>query len=718
MRAGARILLGGGTVRRVGVVLLPFLLSPSMAAMNEADRARLQLSDFRWGDVQVGQFLWQTGADSLAWTLQLQNLAYGELALGNLSIDCEQSADPIKMSCSQGRWQWSITSPDGQQYSYQGQLQLDLAQTQWLRLEAAGLQLSARGQGEDLHWQFQLSSDDLSQWMAWWPASLAVQPAIWQGGLSVSGSGSGQAAHIALQFENMDFDSVDGLVATGAMNMALEFDLAWHEQGWQLQSQGQVGPGAVLWHDFYVEFAERAAEMAVNVGFDRQANSYYVEHLAWQDAPALTLVGHGLWAEQALQDLQIEALEFDLAAMSQSYLSGFLAGAALSDLELAGQATGQLSMQARDVAAFQLQLKDIAVTDGRQRFAIAGLNGLLNYGDPSRLQHSTDTQQRPDDAALPGAETTQPQAALLENYLESATAAPLLSKLSWQELSVWGLSSADSSLQGYFGQDQFRLAQSTRLPLLDGALRLDDLRIQRQQENNWQLQLDAEIEPIDMGLLTQSFGWPAFGGTLAGRLPGARYQEGVLSLDGALDFEIFGGRVRLQDLALERVFGSLPSMSANLSVQSLDLEPLTQAFSFGRITGLLDGEVRQLRLLNWQPVAFDAHIRSISDGRISQRAVDNLSKIGGGGGAALGGIVGFLFEEFPYSKLGLSCRLHNNICYMGGVEASSEDQSYYLVKGRGLPRITIKGFQQQVDWPVFLNQLKQIIQGPGSPQIN
>ena len=662
---------------------------------NEPAQARLQLSDFRWGDVQMEQFLWQAGDDNHAWSMALQQVRYGDLVLGDLHIRCQESTAPIQMHCNAGDWQWSITAPDGQALRYSGRIQLDPTAEQWLHLQGTGLSLVAGGQGEALHWQLELNSDDLSQWLAWWPASLAIQPAIWQGGLSFQAAGNATSAQLELAFKQVDFDSVDGLVATGAMNLALDLDVAWHEQGWQIQSSGQVGPGAILWHDVYIEFAERAADMALNVGYNADTQSYYVEHLAWQDAPALSLVGHGRWAEQALQDLQVERLDFDLAAMSQSYLSGLLTGAALSDLQLSGRASGSLSMQARDLAAFQLQLEDITVTDGRERFAIAGLNGLLNYGyDPATL------------AEFP------------EDDGESAAASPLLSELSWRELSIWGLTSADSNLQGYFGRDQFRLSRSTRLPLLDGALRLDDLRIQRQQGNDWQLQLDAEIEPIDMGLLTQSFGWPAFGGTLAGRLPGARYQDGVLSLDGALDFEIFAGRVRLQDLALERVFGSLPSMSANLSVEGLDLEPLTQAFSFGRITGLLNGDVRQLRLLNWQPVAFDAQIRSISDGRISQRAVDNLSKIGGGGGAALGGIVGFLFEEFPYSKLGLSCRLHNNICYMGGVEPSGEDQSYYLVKGRGLPRITIKGFQQQVDWPVFLNQLKQIIQGPGSPQIN
>ena len=54
---------------------------------------------------------------------------------------------------------------------------------------------------------------------------------------------------------------------------------------------------------------------------------------------------------------------------------------------------------------------------------------------------------------------------------------------------------------------------------------------------------------------------------------------------------------------------------------------------------------------------------------------------------------------------------------MGGVESIQNENAYYIVKGRGLPRITIKGFQKQVDWPVLLSQLKQIVAGPGSPEV-
>ena len=119
----------------------------------------------------------------------------------------------------------------------------------------------------------------------------------------------------------------------------------------------------------------------------------------------------------------------------------------------------------------------------------------------------------------------------------------------------------------------------------------------------------------------------------------------------------------------------------------------------------------------WQPVAFDARFATPEDDnsrhRISQKAVDNLSSIGGGVGGALSRTFLGVFEEFPYDKIGLSCRLENGVCAMGGVAPAAN--GYYLVKGRFLPpRIDVVGYANQVDWHTLIDRLKSVTleQGP------
>ena len=47
------------------------------------------------------------------------------------------------------------------------------------------------------------------------------------------------------------------------------------------------------------------------------------------------------------------------------------------------------------------------------------------------------------------------------------------------------------------------------------------------------------------------------------------------------------------------------------------------------------------------------------------------------------------------------------MCRMGGV-AKKGGGGYYLVKGSGIPRIDVLGFQNNVDWHVLLNRLSAI----------
>jgi hypothetical protein len=161
-------------------------------------------------------------------------------------------------------------------------------------------------------------------------------------------------------------------------------------------------------------------------------------------------------------------------------------------------------------------------------------------------------------------------------------------------------------------------------------------------------------------------------------------------------------------------------LNAELEFKDLDLEILTRTFSFGKITGKLEGVIRALQLEDWTPVAFDARFATPEDDdsrhRISQKAVDNISNLGGAGvsGALSRGFLSF-FEDFGYKRLGISCRLANGVCEMSGVRPA--ENGYYLVEGGGIPRISIKGYNRQTDWQLLLDQLRAI-SAPESPVVD
>jgi hypothetical protein len=158
-------------------------------------------------------------------------------------------------------------------------------------------------------------------------------------------------------------------------------------------------------------------------------------------------------------------------------------------------------------------------------------------------------------------------------------------------------------------------------------------------------------------------------------------------------------------------------------MRDLDMQPLTAALGFGEITGRMDGDIRDLRLVDWEPVAFDAQFRTVTrkgvPRRISQRAVNDLSSVGGGFTGGLQSSALRVFDSFGYSEIGLGCRLRNNVCHMSGIprdasdrgQAGSSTAGYTVVEGSGLPRITVNGFARQVDWPVLVARLKAISEG-------
>lgn len=320
--------------------------------------------------------------------------------------------------------------------------------------------------------------------------------------------------------------------------------------------------------------------------------------------------------------------------------------------------------------AFDLALNDAAARDPGGRFALKGLSGGLRWS-----RHST---------------------------VESA--------LRWRSAAFYGVGLDPATLSFRSHAGRLELAAPVAIGLLGGELRLAQLGWQPAQSGAAaRSRLGLALHRIDLALLSRQFGWPPFEGQLSGSLPEASYADGRLLFAGGLRMDLFGGSVRIDDLALERPFGVAPSLAADVRFDDIDLAPLTRAFGFGEITGRLDGRIRDLRLLDWTPVAFDARLLSDRQWpgrrRISQRAVQDISALGGGGLAA--GLQTRLlraFDDFGYERIAIGCVLRDHVCRMSGIARRGE--GFLIVQGRGLPRLDVVGFNRDVDWPTLLQRLQ------------
>ena len=113
-----------------------------------------------------------------------------------------------------------------------------------------------------------------------------------------------------------------------------------------------------------------------------------------------------------------------------------------------------------------------------------------------------------------------------------------------------------------------------------------------------------------------------------------------------------------------------------------------------------------MRITNWKADRLNAYIESVKTKgvkqSISQRAIDNISSIGGIQGALSRSFLRF-FDAFRYKRLGIGCKLRNSICEMKGLDTTSE--KYQIVSGKGLPSINIFGYSKFIDWQVLLDRL-------------
>lgn len=354
-----------------------------------------------------------------------------------------------------------------------------------------------------------------------------------------------------------------------------------------------------------------------------------------------------------------------------NYAKPFLEQSALSATELKGHADVDWQYRNGATQVLLLKLHDVAVEDGEKRFALHGINADI------------------------------PWHAQLQN----------VARVAFTDGELMGLPLGATQWQIQMLGMDFTLPTAT-LPLLDGKLEVSDFHMHN-VNNMWQWNFSSTLTSISMQKLSAALHWPEMYGSLSGFIPKISYLNKLLKVDGALLFRVFDGTVLANNLELFDPFGRAPRLSGNLDMRELDLDLLTRTFSFGNIQGRIDLGVNNLELVNWLPVRFDAKLAS-SPGKyrkkISQKAVENISSLGGAGGvAALQRSFLRIFENFSYDRIGLSCILQNDICTMAGVE--NNGNAYTIVKGGGIPAITVIGYNRKVDWSELLNRLKRVSQG-------
>lgn len=492
-----------------------------------------------------------------------------------------------------------------------------------------------------------------------------------------SQSTKGDSQFIAdLALKEASFSDTAGLHAGEKVSGVIHAEVLQKADAWQWQMDVDWQKGEVFWQPFY--FSSGGHTLKAKGQYTQQFLAIERANLSLKDVGSLQLSAKLNLADgNKIQTLSTSTDGLDLAALYPLVLKPLLEKTSLNNLEMAGKASFSLEMRDGEPKSFRLDLKDTDIDDSSGRFALYKLNASIpwSYNDPKIIS-----------LAYQGG-----------HFLHLSLGATNLSA----ELNRYALT-----------------APKIKLPILDGSLTVSDVSAVW-AANQWHWHLRAGIAPIAMEDFSQALGWPHMQGQIAASIPLVTYSAGRLTTDGDIQFSVFDGSVIISKLAMQDPLGVAPRLTGNMKVTNLNLDTLTRTFSFGAMEGKVDGYVNDLQLANWKPVNFDASIYSSPGNyrkKISQRAVENISSLGGAGAAAAvqRSVLRF-FENFNYSKLGLNCRLRGDLCEMGGIE--STPQGYVIVKGSGIPSITVLGYNRQVSWGELLERIKRVTDGNSKPII-
>jgi hypothetical protein len=440
----------------------------------------------------------------------------------------------------------------------------------------------------------------------------------------------------------------------------------WHWKGLFSWTEGEL-----FWQPFY--FGKAGNEFNISGTYREPMLNIQQANLKINEVGNMSASAEINIKTQEVKEAHVASKDVDFAGLYKLVLQPMVEKSAFGNLKVSGKADWQFDVKGLQPMRFELNLKDANIEDLNGKFALSDINAHIPW-----------------DYDVPKTVT-----------------------LAYSKGHVLDIPLGNTRLQAELNRYAVT-APMLVLPILDGALRFEDVSAAYLSQQ-WFWHVKMQLEPISMNTFSMALGWPEMQGKIDGQVPLITYAGKQLRMDGKMQFNMFNGNVTMDGLRIDDPLGITPKLYANLQMRNIDLGDLTRTFNFGAIEGKLEGDVKDLQLENWKPVRMDAKIQT-ADGKhlkkISQRAVENITALGGEGtAAALQRTFLRFFKEFNYEKIGLSCQLRQDVCKMGGVEfikPESTQAGYVIVKGKGAPSVNVNGYTEYVSLSDLIARMKRI----------
>ncbi len=457
------------------------------------------------------------------------------------------------------------------------------------------------------------------------------------------------------------------------------------------KSEARIESLELLWNKFFGDFKDQKPSIQVDGSYHREADELRFDrfHVSLGSVGHLDFKG---WMRHFLSDplfsLEVQTEDLRHAGFFDFFIRDTFKTAypILGQIGLAGKSNAvirtQGSLESFTVEGkLQLQQGEIQERSGRWRIGPIALDLPLKLRFPQALT-------------------------------EKPSEPPPIGKLSIDEIKTLSTAIPKINVPLVLWNNSLRFAEPVRISLFGGTSVIEELA--------WK---DVVGAPTDMSFslgfgdlrlleLTEALGWYRFGDTLSGSIPKVRWAGDSLRSDGAITLNVFGGRVIIRGMEIDKPLSPLRSIKMDARLEGLNLEQASETFEFGRVSGVLGGTIENLVITQGQPAEFKADIQTTEKPGVSQWiSVDALDKItvlssGNEAGSIYGGIAGF-FDFFRYSKLGFKAALKNDKLILRGIENRSGQE--YLVVGTLLPpTVNIVSYIQEIGFSELLRRLERI----------
>lgn len=500
--------------------------------------------------------------------------------------------------------------------------------------------------------------------------------------LSINANGKGiqpKRIRANITLNQLSLQSKDGKKATENLSLKTTLKATKNKQHWHWQQQSVFKQGSLYFEPLYLENKNTPISLKSQGSFNLASQELTLHNIQFTHPEIAVIEGYAtiklkpkfnLFAAKAYA--QIESLE----QLSKIYLNSVTETTSFEGLMLEGRIDAGISLSNNQVDNAYLTTNKLQLKDPKQRFNLHDGIITLNWSKDKDFKKS--------------------------------------SSISWRQLDLYSIPLPRSYFNLLLKEKQISLLKSVDIPLLGGHIHINKFDWQALKDNSPKVVFAGKIQALSLEKLTETLGSKSLSGSISGDIPGVHFEAGKLSLEGGLKINLFGGEININQLALSGLNTDFSQFYSDIEVTDLDLDLLTQKLESGGMKGKLSGFVRELYMENWQPIQFYAWMGTENDDnskhQISQKAVENLASIGGGGAVDfVSRIILGMFDNFDYDKMGLGCYLHKGVCQLMGAEAAGK-RGYYIVKGGGLPRIDVMGYNTRIDWDVLWKRLSRISQ--------